>query len=148
MRLRWVMSVATLFMGLPWFYLGMTVVVTSFIPIVGAALIWVPVTVYLLLQGQWVAAGFMVFVGAVVMGFVVDNLIRPQVLRLLSRMHPSVQNNELRAVNHLLISTLSIAGGILAMGIYGLIFGPLIVALAVTVIEMNEEHFGAELDRE
>jgi predicted PurR-regulated permease PerM len=143
-----VMSLITLFMGLPWFYLGMTVVVTSFIPLVGAAIVWVPVTLLLLIQGKVISAGVLAVTGVVIMGFLVDNLLRPQVLRLLAKLHPAARQSELQALNHLLISTLSIAGGIIVMGVLGLIFGPLIVALSFTIFEVFEEHFDTDLDKE
>jgi len=143
-----VMSIVTVFMDLPWFYLGMTVVVTSFIPLVGAAIVWVPVTLMLLIQGKVISAVVLAVTGVVIMGFVVDNIIRPQVLRLLAKSHPAAKQSELQALNHLLISTLSIAGGIIVMGVLGLIFGPLIVTLAFTVFEVFEEHFDMALDKD
>ncbi|MBF0143718.1 MAG: AI-2E family transporter [Magnetococcales bacterium] len=51
-------GLAAVLLGLPWFYLGVAVAVTSFIPLVGGALVWGPTAYYLFLAGREGAALF------------------------------------------------------------------------------------------
>ncbi len=133
-------------MGLPGLFIGVAVAIASFIPMVGAALVWVPLTVYLLAQGQWVSAGLMAFWGAVVAGFVIDNLVRPWMIQQISARMP--QGRNLAVSNHTLITVLSTLAGLIHFGVLGLFFGPVLAAMAITVFEVYERKHGAQLDRD
>lgn len=101
---------------------GTIVAVLSIIPGVGGALVWVPIVVYLGLVGRIGAA---VAVGAwcaVVVG-TIDNLLRPRLVG---------QDTKLSDVI-ILISTL---GGIAMFGAVGIVIGPIVAALFVTVWEI------------
>jgi len=101
---------------------GTIVAVLSIIPGVGGALVWVPIVVYLGLVGR---VGAAVGVGAwcaIVVG-TIDNLLRPRLVG---------QDTKLSDVV-ILISTL---GGIAMFGAVGIVIGPIVAALFVTVWEI------------
>lgn len=134
------MAVVAALLGLPWFYLGLLVALASFIPVVGSLIVWAPSAGYLLLQGRTGAGLFMIFWGIVVLGFLLDNVARPLFLQWLGRVHPTAGEQNLEVIQHPLLSVLAIAGGLASFGVLGLFFGPLIAALAVTMLEVYERH--------
>ena len=91
----------------------------SLLPAVGAALVWVPVAIYLLLQGAlWQSLALTAW-GVLVIGLV-DNLLRPMLVGKDTRMPDYV----------VLITTL---GGMAVMGINGFVVGPTIAAMFMAV---------------
>lgn len=98
---------------------GAVMTVLSIIPGIGTALIWIPAALWLGAQGAWFKAiVLVVFCGAVVGS--VDNLLRPRLVGKDTEMHDLL----------ILFSTL---GGIAMFGIIGIIIGPIIAALFVTI---------------
>jgi predicted PurR-regulated permease PerM len=97
-------------------------IVLSIIPGIGGALVWVPATVVLIVQGEiWRGVGLALFCGLVVGS--VDNLLRPRLVGRDTKMHDLL----------ILFSTL---GGIALFGVTGFIVGPILAALFITVWEM------------
>ena len=98
---------------------GTIMAVLSFIPGIGTALVWVPAVIFLAVTGHLVKAiGLGVFCAAVVGS--VDNLLRPILVGRDTQMHELM----------ILFGTL---GGIIMFGVVGIIIGPIIAALFVTV---------------
>jgi predicted PurR-regulated permease PerM len=94
---------------------GAVMVFLSLLPAVGAALVWLPWAVYLILSGSWVSGVILIAIGAGVIGLV-DNLLRPPLVGKESRLPDYV----------VLVSTL---GGLALFGINGFVIGPMIAAL-------------------
>ncbi|MDX1796463.1 MAG: AI-2E family transporter, partial [Hydrogenovibrio sp.] len=116
-------AVVAWMVGLPGLFLGMAVAVTSFIPIVGSALVWIPVSVVLVLKGHYIDAGIVVFVGALINAFVIDNIFRPILInKIAASLHS--EGEDLAATNHTMITILSTFAGLIHFGIIGLFFGP------------------------
>jgi len=101
----------------------------SLLPVGGTALVWGPGAIALAVQGRWGAAVFLVVWGAILVS-TVDNVLRP--LFISGRAQ---------------ISTLPIffgvLGGLAAFGPIGMFLGPLLVALALALMEFAEESAGA-----
>lgn len=100
---------------------GAVMAITAYIPFVGAALVWVPAAVYLAIQGSYTQAGALVAVG-VVLSVVMDELVRNMIVGKASKVHS-------------LIMFFSVIGGIQFFGLIGIVAGPLVVAVAVTLLE-------------
>jgi predicted PurR-regulated permease PerM len=99
----------------------------SFIPGVGAPLVWVPAVIILMIQNQWCGAiGLALFCGLAVGS--VDNLLRPRLVGRDTKMHDFL----------ILLSTL---GGITLFGVLGFIVGPIVAALFVSIWEIYGEVF-------
>ena len=101
--------------------------VLSIIPGIGTALIWIPTAIWLYFNGQVSAAiGLTLWCTAIVGS--VDNVLRP---RLVGR---DTQMSDLL----IMLSTL---GGLLLFGATGLVVGPIMAALFVTVWEIYGQSF-------
>ena len=133
-------------LGLPGLFIGMAIAVTSFIPIVGAALVWIPVTLYVLVQGDYVSALVLVFWGVVITGFVIDNIVRPIMIAKLTQTLGQAGEG-LSVANHTLLTVLSTFAGLIHFGVIGLFFGPVIAAMAITILDVYEHKNSNVLDR-
>lgn len=94
---------------------GVIMAFLSLIPAVGAALVWLPVAIYLYATGSWIAGTILVVYGAVVIGLA-DNVLRPILVGRDTKLPDYV----------VLLSTL---GGMSLFGITGFVLGPLVAAL-------------------
>ncbi|MBF0177430.1 MAG: AI-2E family transporter [Magnetococcales bacterium] len=140
-------SLVTAFLGLPWFYLGVALAMASFIPVVGGLLIWGPLAWILYWHGHQAQALFLVFWGVMVIGFLIDNLLRPLLVNRLGKIVPPHQTGgPILVLNHTLLTVLTTFGGVIHFGILGLLFGPIIAAMAITIFDIYEMKYGAWLD--
>ncbi len=106
---------------------GTVMAVMSIVPAVGTAIIWGPALVILALQGDWKGISILVVSCALVAGNL-DNLLRPRLVGRDTQMHDLF----------VLFGTL---GGISMFGIKGIIVGPIIAALFITVWELYGNSF-------
>lgn len=140
-------ALITAFMGLPWFFLGVCLAITSFIPLLGGFIVWGPLAYHLFAIGETGKGVFLTLWGVIVIGFAIDNLLRPMLLHRLSRWREAQHPGEnLEALQHTLLTTLSTFGGILHFGILGLFFGPIIAAMAIAVFDVYEKMNQDNLD--
>ena len=94
----------------------------SLLPAIGAALVWLPVAIYLLTSGAlWQGIGLIAY-GVLVIGMV-DNILRPALVGKGTKLPDYV----------VLISTL---GGIEVFGLNGFVIGPLIAAIFMVTWEI------------
>lgn len=113
---------------------GSVAVVFALLPVVGAAAVWFPATLYLFAMvgireaPMWPAIFLLIWGFAVVS--VVDNLIRPWAMR--AGMHMSA-----------ILLFFSILGGVTAFGFVGLLLGPLVFALFLTIVRIYKHYFTA-----
>lgn len=94
----------------------------SLIPAVGTGIVWVPVALYLLFTGSITEGLILIACGALIIS-TVDNVLRPILVGRETKMPDPL----------ILISTL---GGIAVAGFNGLIIGPVIAAMFITVWSM------------
>jgi predicted PurR-regulated permease PerM len=114
-----------------WAFWSVVMMIMSIIPGIGTALVWVPAVIYLLALGHTGAAIGLAAWCAVIVGMV-DNVLRP---RLVGR---DTQMSDLLV----LLSTL---GGLILFGAAGIIIGPIVAALWITVWEIYGEMFAEYL---
>ena len=101
---------------------GSVMAVLAILPLFGAALIWIPAAVYLAMKGDWNQALLLVAWGTLVVGLI-DNLLYPLLVK-----------NQLRF--HTVPVFISVLGGIFVFGATGFVLGPLILAVAIALIEI------------
>jgi len=101
---------------------GVLMAFLSLLPAVGAAVVWFPVALYLLVSGQPVAGAVLMAFGVLVIGLV-DNLLRPVLVGKDTKMPDYV----------VLLSTL---GGIAIVGLNGFVIGPVIAAMFIAVWDL------------
>jgi len=110
---------------------GTVTTVGSVVPVVGAAIVWVPMVVYLLIAGHGGAATALFLWGVLVVS-TADNFLRPRLVGRDARMSDLM----------VLLSTL---GGLVLFGASGFIVGPIVAALFVTVWHLYGQAFAAWL---
>lgn len=96
---------------------GFMMAIMSLLPAVGAAIIWLPASIILILTGSWIKGLILLAFGMLVISSV-DNLLRPMVVGKKTQMPDYL----------VLFSTL---GGIATFGITGFVVGPVIAALFI-----------------
>ena len=101
---------------------GVMMAFFSLVPVVGSALIWVPIAVSLMVGGHLGRGIFLVIVCALIVGLV-DNLIRPWLISGRAEMGG-------------LVVFISVLGGIAVFGMLGVVLGPIVVAMAASLLDL------------
>lgn len=112
------------------FVLGVLTGVLTYVPFVGTALVWVPLTAELALAERYGTAVF-VLVWSVGITASVDNVVRPLIVRGQSGIHP-------------LLILIGVLGGLRWLGIVGVLIGPVLVAMLVTLLTIYTEEVEAQ----
>lgn len=107
--------------------------VASMLPIVGAAIVYIPVCIYMIAEGQ-MGPGLGLAVYCLIIVGLTDNLLRFTLLKKLENIHP-------------LNTVFGIIMGINLFGFMGLIFGPILISITVLLIQVYRDEF-ADDDRE
>ncbi len=113
---------------------GAVAALLGLLPMVGAAVVWVPATIVLYIAGSmgqrpyWQAI-FMTIWGLAVVSLI-DNVVRPWAMRGKAQL-PAIP---------LLFAVL---GGMQAFGVVGLVIGPLVFALLMSVVDIYKRSFRA-----
>ena len=107
---------------------GTVMALLSVLPVLGAAIIWLPVAAFLALQGNWADAVILTMYGTIVIGLV-DNLVYPLVVK-----------NRIRL--HAVPVFVSIIGGLIVLGASGVVLGPLLLALTDTLVTLWRRRLG------
>lgn len=98
---------------------------SSFVPMVGCALIWIPLTVTVFLEN---GPGVGIVFGLMCAFFIsfMDNFLRPLFLKDRIKIHP-------------LLIFFSILGGLKVFGFNGVLLGPLVIILFFTIVDIALE---------
>lgn len=99
----------------------------SVVPMVGTALIWVPIAIYMALIGNWLQAIGLAAFGALVISQL-DNLIRFIIQKKMADIHP-------------LITIFGVVIGLSLFGFMGVIFGPLLLSLFFLFVDMFKKGY-------
>jgi predicted PurR-regulated permease PerM len=100
---------------------------TAMVPILGAALVYVPLTIMLLVQGETGKGIAMAIWGFGLIGLV-DNLFRFILNKRFGNIHP-------------MITVLGVIVGIQLFGFIGLIFGPLLISMFILLLRIYSSEF-------
>lgn len=112
------------------FLLGFIYGIFSLIPNIGAALIWLPSTIYLYItQGILPAAGFLAW--CFLTNFIIDQFITPRILGGSANLHP-------------VLMLFAVLGGIQAFGLIGIILGPTIITLFFIALQIYKDLISAK----
>ena len=112
---------------------GFVATVLSLLPMLGAAAVWVPATIYLFIdasmgnRGYW-SPIFLAIWGVLVVS-TIDNIVRPWAMK---------GKSELPAIPLLF----AVIGGMQAFGFIGLVIGPLVFSLLMSIINIYKRSFG------
>ena len=110
-------------LGLPAPFLwGFAIGLFGFLPLIGAWMIWTPAAVYLMMQGEWVKGIVLIAWGILALSVFTTVL------------YPVLVGDRLRL--HTLVVFIAIIGGIMAFGMVGIILGPLVFALTISLVNI------------
>ena len=104
--------------------------VASMIPIVGAAIVYVPVGIFMIAEGD-TTGGIGVLVYCMIVVGVTDNVLRFTLLKKLENIHP-------------LNTVFGIIMGMNIFGFMGLIFGPILVSMTILLLQVYRNEFADE----
>jgi predicted PurR-regulated permease PerM len=110
---------------------GAATLFAALIPLVGPALVWLPVALVVGVGHGWLRGGGLALYGLLIVG-TVDNVVRPLLTKRGLQLHP-------------LLVFIAVFGGMLAFGFVGLFVGPLVIALMITVLDVYERHVSGDL---
>jgi predicted PurR-regulated permease PerM len=98
------------------------VALISFVPLIGAPLVWVPASIYVMKEVS-LGAGIACFLYGLLFISTIDNLLKPLVLRGAAQIHP-------------VLGFLAILGGVMTFGAAGFLVGPVILSLVLSALRI------------
>ena len=104
---------------------GIVMAILSILPIIGAWLVWIPATLYLIMSGQIMQGVFLFLYGMIIISNV-DNVIKPFVIGARSKIHPA-------------LVLIGVFGGLKLMGLVGIVLGPLILAFLMVFFKLSNK---------
>ncbi len=104
---------------------GTITMLASFLPVIGTAAVWVPVSIVAFATGRSGAAIFIFFWGLLVTTAVADYVVRPRLVGSHTQVHP-------------LPLLISLLGGVEMFGLMGVLVGPIFMALCLAVLRIYE----------
>jgi predicted PurR-regulated permease PerM len=106
---------------------GTVMSVFAFLPLIGIGVVTVPATLYLAIIGRQGSALFF-FVTCTAASFVIENVLKTRLIGSHMQMHD-------------LLIFMSLIAGITTFGVIGILYGPLLVTLFLTLAELYEAHY-------
>ncbi len=111
---------------------GVAMAMGSLVPVVGAALVWAPTALWLLMSGQVGRGTVLVVVGALGISMA-DNILRPLVLSG-------------RSSASGLVIFIGLLGGVSAFGFIGLVIGPIVLVTAGSLLAVFTRPDGRDIE--
>lgn len=108
-------------------FLAFLMMILSILPIVGTAMVTVPLAIYYAATGHWVV-GLLIILWQMLVVNSVDNILRPLLVSKDANLHPAL----------MLVAVLT---GINTFGFVGLLYGPLIMVILVTTVEVYRNEY-------
>lgn len=122
------------FLGFNGFFFGVLFGFSSLIPIIGGVIIWLPVAIYEFARGEYIEALLVAIYSIVVISIIADTFIKPLIIKYISSKVLKLQNS----INEMLIF-FSIVAGISTFGFWGMIIGPAVTALFISILKLNKK---------
>lgn len=105
----------------------------SIIPYLGTAVVWIPMVIFLLITGHWVAGIFLI-IWAIAVVSTIDNIVKPYLIGGKAHMYP-------------LLTFFVILGSIFTAGFKGIILGPFALILALTFLHIYKLEYKEVLEK-
>jgi predicted PurR-regulated permease PerM len=109
---------------------GLIMGLLSIVPVLGSFVIWIPATIYLLIEGRWVEGIILGLWGGVVIASI-DNLVRPLLIGDSMRLHT-------------VPAFIAMLGGLQLFGASGIVIGPIVMALSPLLLEFWRRRVGPD----
>jgi predicted PurR-regulated permease PerM len=119
--------------GFDFFFFTIMYAFSSLIPVIGGIIMWGPVSLYLYSVGDISGAVIVVLYSVVVISVIADTFVKPLIIRYVKNTFEN--DNEL---NSLLIF-FSIVAGLSSFGLWGIIIGPAVTAMFISILRFYEK---------
>lgn len=106
------------------FLLGFLTMIVAVIPVIGSALIWAPISFYYFWSGAYWKGAFLLVWGLLVIGLI-DNLLRPWLIGIKQDIS-------------FFWLFFSLVGGLQVFGLFGVLIGPLVMAIVVILLDIYQ----------
>lgn len=110
---------------------GVLMAFLAIVPFLGAFVIWAPAAIFLALSGAYTSATVLTIWGTLIVGLV-DNVI-----------YPILVGNKLRM--HTVLSFIAVVGGLVFLGAPGVVLGPLMLAVTLTLVQIWRDRAAAAI---
>lgn len=129
-------GIAIKFLGFSGILFGTLYAIASIIPIVGGALVWLPLALYIYWSGNTGSAIFIALYSIIFIGFIIDNVIKPLIISIVNRtlLNKPVEINEM-------IIFIAILAGLTSFGFFGIIIGPTLSAFFISLLRVYKYQF-------
>lgn len=126
-------GIAIQYMGYNGLLFGIMYGFASLIPVVGGVIMWLPFTLFELSLGDSENAIFIALYTIIVISVIADTFIKPMIIKVINQklIKPQEKINEL-------IIFFSIIAGLATFGFWGMIIGPAITVLFLTLLRITE----------
>jgi predicted PurR-regulated permease PerM len=104
------------------------------VPYIGTTVVWLPAVILLAVNGQYITSVLLLAWCAFIVG-TADNVIKPYIIGSSAQLHP-------------LATLLVLLGGTFVFGLKGLLFGPLVLTLALAFVHIYSLEYKAVLEKE
>ena len=112
--------------------LGILYGFASLIPVIGGALMWVPICAYELANGNFTEAIVIALYSVIVISIIADTFVKPLIIKYINQL-----SRVPTKINELLIF-IAIIAGLSTFGFWGMILGPAITALFIAILKLYE----------
>jgi len=126
-------SLVAWYLGYDPFFMGIAYSFASLVPIIGGAIMWVPVAIYEFSIGNTSNAIVVAIYTIVVISLVADTFVKPLIIDFISKYLVRTQTRP----NSLLIF-FAILAGISTYGFWGIILGPAVTALFISLLKIYD----------
>jgi predicted PurR-regulated permease PerM len=104
------------------FLLGTVIAFMAFLPVIGASVVFIPAGIILIVQGKfWLGIGYLIY--NVLYSSIIEYVIKPRLIGKRMQMNS-------------FFVFIGIIGGIKLFGMIGIVYGPLIITIFLTLAEI------------
>ena len=103
---------------------GAVITLLAFIPFIGPSVVWVPAILIKISAGDGLQAIIILIVGIIL--FFIDTILKPIVIGDRAKIHP-------------ILILLGVVGGIMMFGAIGVVIGPVVITLFITLVNIQKE---------
>ena len=103
---------------------GLVMMIFALVPFVGTPIVWIPLGLIEFISGNPAKGILVLLYGALVISSI-DNIIKPRIIGKKAQVHP-------------VLILLGVLGGIKMFGFVGLMFGPLLLALLLVLLDLYQ----------
>ena len=101
--------------------------IASFLPVIGTALIWLPISIVMVLSGNYVG-GLLLAAYCALVVVNIDNVVRPKLIGDRTGLHP-------------VLVLLGVLGGLNMFGFIGLVVGPVIISIVIILLKLYMDDY-------